>query len=261
MLPPATLSLALSAERCCHPLLSATRILPDLYPHFAEVAITPNELAQLFEKDLAGPSRKFMDEPVRILVLDAGKYMASCTGQYPTRIFQEIEQHGGLSDQALIATFVGPPYGYAPDVVRACCAELLRGKKLRIRPEQGEEISSYKDTGVRDLFTKDRDFRRAEFFPATHGEVTARDRVAIRTLFKTYFDDVEPDEEAIADVTFLRSPGERDRLRDLERRLAELPDRPALPPALQRLPWRDVLSLVPAMDRVHAGYAEVRRAP
>jgi hypothetical protein len=157
-------------------------------------------------------------------------------GVYPTRIAQAVEQNGGLSGQALVATFVSPPYGYAPDLVKACCAGLLRGKKIRIRPEQGDDITSYQDPGVRDLFTRDREFRRAEFFPATEGEVTGRDRIAIRKLFKTYLQiELEPDDEPIADSTFLHFPPYRERLREVERLFDSLPGRPALPPALQKL--------------------------
>ena len=213
----------------------ATRILPALYPHFAEIAVSPAELNQLLERELSGPSAKFMDGGLGILTLDAGKYVASCSGVFPTRIVQEIEQNGGLSGQALVATFVSPPYGYAPDLVKACCAGLLRGKKLRIRPEHGEDIASYQDPGARDLFTRDRDFRRAEFFPAGVGPITARDRVAIRKLFDTYLKvDLEPDDEPIADATFGQFPGQRERLRDLERRFDGLPGRPPLPPVLQK---------------------------
>ena len=214
----------------------ATRIVPDLYPHFAEIAISPAELGQLLEKELAGPSAKFMEGGLGILALDAGKYVATCTGALPTRIAKEIEQNGGLSGQALVATFVSPPYGYAPDVLKACCAGLLRGKKIRIRPEHGDYVTSYQDPGVRDLFSRDRDFRHAEFFPATEGEVTGRDRIAIRKLFQTYLQvDVEPDDEPIADATFTQFPLYRDRLRDIERRFDELPGRPPLPLALERL--------------------------
>lgn len=214
----------------------ATRVLPDLYPHFSEIAIAPSELSQLLEKELTGPSTKFMEGGLGILALDAGKYVASCTGLYPTRIAQEIESNGGLSGQTLVAKFVGPPYGYAPDLVKACCAGLLRGKKISIRPEHGDDITSYQDPGVRDLFTRDRDFRRAEFFPAKEGDVTARDRIAIRKLFQTYLQvDLEPDDEPIADATFQHFPPYRERLRDLEGRFTALPDRPSLPSALQRL--------------------------
>jgi hypothetical protein len=214
----------------------ATRILPDLYPHFAEIAISPAELNQLLEKELTGPSTKFMDGGLGILSLDSGKYVASCAGLYPTRIAQEIEQNGGLSGQTLVATFVSPPYGYAPDLVKACCAGLLRGKKIRIRAEQGTEIKSHQDPGVRDLFSRDRDFRRAEFFPATEGEITGKDRIAIRKLFQKYLQvDQEPEDEPIADTTFLHFPAYRERLRELEQRFDGLPGRPPLPPALKKL--------------------------
>lgn len=214
----------------------AARILPDLYPHFAEIAISPTELNQLLEKELTGPSKKFMEGGLGILSLDAGKYVAACSGLYPTRIAQEIEQNGGLSGQALVATFVSPPYGYAPDLVKACCAGLLRGKKIRIRPEHGDDYTSYQDPGVRDLFNKDREFRRAEFFPATEGEVTGRDRVAMRKLFQTYLQvDLDPDDEPIADATFLHFPAYRERLREVERRFDALPGRPPLPLVLQKL--------------------------
>ncbi len=213
----------------------ATRILPDLYPHFSEIAISPKELEQLLDKELAGPSTKFMEGGLGILSLDSGKYVASCSGLYPTRIAQEIEQNGGLSGQTLVATFVSPPYGYAPDLVKACCAGLLRGKKIRIRTEQGTEIKSHQDPGVRDLFSRDRDFRRAEFFPATEGEITGKDRIAIRKLFQKYLQvDQEPDDEPIADTTFQQFPAYRERLRDLERRFDALPGRPPLPVALQK---------------------------
>jgi Family of unknown function (DUF6079) len=214
----------------------ATRIIPDLYPHFSEIAISPMELSQLLEKELSGPSTKFMEGGLGILALDAGKYVASCTGLFPQRIVREIDQQGGLTGQTLIGTFVAPPYGYAPDLVKACCAGLLRGKKIRIRSEQGEEITSYQDPGVRDLFTRDRDFRKAEVFPAIEGEISGRDRIAIRKLFAQYLQvEVEPDDEPIADATFQYFPPARDRLRDVERRHQQLPDRPELSAALHKL--------------------------
>lgn len=213
----------------------ATRILPDLYPHFSEIAISPTELNQLLDRELSGPSTKFMDNGLGILALDAGRYMATCAGVYPKRIAHEIEQNGGLSGQALVAIFVSPPYGYAPDLVKACCAGLLRGKRIRIRPDQGDPITSHQDPGVRDLFTRDRDFRRAEFFPATEGEVTARDRIAIRKAFQTYLRiDIEPEDELIADTAFANFPAYRERLREIERRFLSLPSRPDLPSTLQR---------------------------
>ncbi|MCA9627282.1 MAG: BREX system P-loop protein BrxC [Myxococcales bacterium] len=214
----------------------AARILPDLYPHYSEIAVTSTELGQLLDKELTGPSTKFMDSGLGILSLDAGKYVATCQGAIPARVLQEVQSTKGLTGQALIATFVSPPYGYAADVVKACCAGLLRGKKIRIRPDHGEDITSYQDPGVRDIFNRDRDFRRAEFFLAIEGAVTQRDRIAIRKFFQTYLQvDIEPDDEPIADAAFLHFPGQREKLRDVEHRFGQLPGRPPAPEALQKL--------------------------
>ena len=236
----------------------ASRLLPDLFPHFTEIAVTPTELNQLLERELMGPSPKFMETGLGILSLDAGRYVANCTGLYPTRIVEEVRSSGGLTGQTLVSTFMSPPFGCAPDLIKACCAGLLRGKKLRIRPEHGDDITSIQDPGVRDLFAKDRDFRRAEFFPAVEGEVTQRDRVAIITFFETFLDvRVEPDDEPIADATFLHFPAKRERLREVEHRFNQLPGRPALPAALQKLGraledccrWRQVLKTVVEVKR------------
>ncbi len=217
-------------------LALALRVLPELYPHFTEIAISPSELEQLLNKELSAPTTKFMDGGLGILSQDAGKYVVTCNGLLPRRILEEIQQSGGLAGQNLISLFVSPPYGHAPDVVKACVAGLLRAKKIRIRPDHGDDVTSYQDPGVRDLFTKDRDFRRADFFPAKEGEVSQRDRIAIRKFFESYLRvDLEPEDEPIADAAFLHFPGQRERLRDVEQRFNDLPGRPALPPALQKL--------------------------
>jgi hypothetical protein len=214
----------------------ASDILPDLYPHFSEIAVTPTELGQLLEKELSGPSTKFLEGGLGILALDAGKYVATCNGTIPAGILQQIHASNGLSGQALIATFVNPPFGYAADLVKACCAGLLRAKKIRIHPEHGEDITSHQDPGIREVFGRDRDYRRAEFFPAIEGGITQRDRIAIRKLFDTYFQlDIDPEDEPIADATFLQFPGQRERLREVEQRFQQLPGRPVLPDSLAKL--------------------------
>src|SRR6185312_15106197 len=145
---------------------AANRFVSDLYPYASDsVAVTDTELLQLLEPELHGPSTKFLDDGLGLLSLDDRKYVPTCQGEHPRRIEQEILKTGGLSGQTLIATFVGPPYGYPPDMVRACVAGLLRAKKLRLRSEAGDDVTSYRDAGVREVFTKDRAFRKAEIFP------------------------------------------------------------------------------------------------
>jgi hypothetical protein len=215
---------------------AALRILPDLYPHFTEIAVTEGELNQLFERTLSGPSTKFMEQGLGILSMDAGRYVVSCTGVQPRRILEFIEKQQGASGSTALIHFGGPPYGYAPDLVKACLVGLLRAEKIRIRPEGEKELTSISDPGTRDLFRKDRSLRLADLFPAKEGEITARDLVAIRSFFKKSLDlDLQPDKDTFRESAFAQFPGRRDQLRGVEERYNRLPGRPPLPDALTRL--------------------------
>jgi hypothetical protein len=212
-------------------------ILPNLYSHYVDVAVTPGELAQLLEPNLSGPSHKFMKDGLGILELDAGKYMPTCSGEVPSRIGQYIQDQNGVSGNQLLTHFGGPPYGYPVDVVKACLVGLLRATKVRIRPETGPEITSVRDPGAKDMFTKDRDIKRADLLPPNETSITPRDKIAICKFFKESPLDVELDREndAIADAVFQQFPGQVKRLQELERRYNRLPNRPNLPPALVKL--------------------------
>ena len=217
-------------------LAAAQRILPNLYPFFTEIAVTDAELNQLLEKQLAGPSNKFMESGLGILSLDAGKYVPTCSGTEPSRLLQFIEASKGTSGAAIISHFGGPPNGYPVDVVRACLAGLLRAGKVRIRPDGAPEITSINDPGTRDLFRRDRDLRNADVFPAREGEITSRDKVAIRNFFKNHLElDLQPDNDAFADAAYQQFPGRRERLREVEALYDRLPGRPQLPAALAKL--------------------------
>ena len=50
---------------------AATRVLPDLFPHFIATQIQPSELAQLLKDDLQSPSPKFFTGDLGILELDS----------------------------------------------------------------------------------------------------------------------------------------------------------------------------------------------
>ena len=121
-----------------------------------------------------------MGSGLGILELDAGKYMPTCSGEVPCRISQYIQDQNGISGSVLLAYFGGPPYGYPADVVKACLVGLLRAGKIQIRPEAGSEITSVRDPGVKDMFTKDREIKRADILPpSTIDDVSPRDRIAI----------------------------------------------------------------------------------
>jgi len=214
----------------------AEDILPDLYSHYVEIAVTPGELEQLLAPTLSGPSPKFMQSGLGILDLDAGKYVPTCNGEVPARITQAIRESNGTAGSQLLTDFGGPPYGYPADVIKACLAGLLRAGNIRIRPEAGPDITSVRDPGASDMFTKDRDFKRADILPPSSQGITPRDRVAICKFFKDSLGvDLDRENDAIADAVFQHLPQQTKRLQEVEAYYRRLPHHPDMPEALLRL--------------------------
>ncbi len=212
------------------------RVLPELYPHFVEIAISEGELAQLLEPTLSGPSTKFLEAGLGVLSLDAGKYVATCSGQVPSRILAFIEKNKGSAGGTLLSTFARPPYGYPADVVKACLVGLVRGGKIHVRPQSGAKITSVRDPGAKDFFRSDRELRHADLFPAGDTGITGRDRIAIGNLFKDYLGvDIDRDDDPIANAVYDHLAPQRERLREVETKLERLPGRPPTPPALEKL--------------------------
>ncbi len=217
-------------------LAAANRVLPELYPHFVATAVVPTELMQLVEHELSGPSPKFLTGELGILELDAGRYVAACGGVVPRRVLEHVESEGGVSGTALLTHFGGPPYGYTPNVVKACVAGLLRGQKLRIQPEGGAEITAIRDAGVRDLFEKDRDFRRASYFPAGEDDVGVPARNRICKFFERDLKrPMDRDDDAIANAVAELFPAQAQRLRAVLTQLDKLPGSRSTPAELTKL--------------------------
>jgi hypothetical protein len=215
-------------------------ILPELYDRYVDLAVTPGELSQLLEAHLSGPSHKFMKEGLGILELDAGKYVPTCGGEVPARIERFIVDENGVAGSVLLTHFGSAPYGYAADVVKACLVGLLRGSKIRIRPESGAEITSVRDPGAKDMFTKDRELKRADLLPPSEVAIKPRDRVLICQFFQDSLGiPLDRENDAIADAVFQHFPNQVKRLQELEQRYNRLPDRPELPTTLMKL--RDAL--------------------
>ena len=212
------------------------QLLPEYFNLYVDIPVLKSELEQLLADKLSGPSAKFMAGQLGILELDAGKYIPTCSGEVPNRIWQHILDEKGIAGNNLLSYFNSPPFGYSPDVVRACLAGLLRASKIRIRPESGPEITSMKDPGARDMFTKDRDLKRADVLPPSDAEITGRDRISICKFFKDYLNrDLDRENDAIADAVFEQFPGQMQQLREVEQRYNQLPDRPMLPSKLLKL--------------------------
>jgi hypothetical protein len=214
----------------------ATRILPDLFPHFLATEIQPSELLQLIDVELSGPSPKFLTGDLGILELDSGRYVPACSGVVPKRVQEHIENEGGIAGTALLANFGGPPYGYTPNVVKSCVAGLLRGGKVRIEPEGSVEITAVRDAGVRDLFEKDRTFRRATLFPCGDDDIGFQARVRICKFFESQLEHLmDREDHAIADAVALHFPNLADRLRLVLGQLNKLPGAPETPSELAKL--------------------------
>lgn len=215
---------------------AATAILPELFPHFIATQVQPSELLQLVEVELSGPSTKFMTGELGILELDSGRFVPSCTGLVPHRVQEHIESEGGLSGATLLAHFGGPPYGYTPNVVKACVAGLLRAGKVRLQPEGGNEITAIRDAGVRDLFDKDRPFRRADIFPAGEDDIGFQARARICKFFEESLGHkMDREDHAIADAVAQHFPPLAQKLRGVQGRLNQLPGSPDGPPVFGKL--------------------------
>lgn len=217
----------------------ANRVLRDLFPHFNATQVLPAELLQLIAAELSGPSPKFLGDELGLLEVDAGRYVPTCAGVLPRRVQDTLERQGGLGGTALLATLGAPPYGHTANVVKACIAGLLRAGKMRIQPDGGHEITAVRDPGVRDLFEKDRSFRRATFFPAGDDDVGFQARARICKFFEESLQQpLDREDHAIADAVALHFPRLAEKLRSVQTRLNHLPDRPDRPdqpPALERL--------------------------
>lgn len=214
---------------------AGTRVLPEVYPHFITTALTPAEVAQLLDKDLTGVSPKLVHE-LKILEIDRGRYEPTCGGLVPIQVGDKISADDGVTGNALLAHFGAPPYGYTANVVRACVAGLLRAGRIQIQTEDGKVLTGTRDPGTRDLFEKDRLFRRATILKAGDGGVSTQIKAKIAKLFeRTYGDEVQRDDEAIADVVATRFPGTAQELREVLGRLGRLPDGRPPPRALVEL--------------------------
>jgi hypothetical protein len=215
---------------------AATRVLPDLFPHFVATQVLPAELIQLLEAELSGPSPKFVVGDLGILELDAGRYVPACSGIVPQRVQQYIEAEGGLSGTTLLAHFGGPPNGYTGNVVKACVAGLLRASKVRLQPDGGNEVTAIRDAGVRDLFEKDREFRRATIFPAGEDDIGFQSRARICAFFEESLGHrMDREDHAIADAVARYFPQLAQTLRAFEGKLNRLPGSPQGPAVLRKL--------------------------
>jgi len=160
----------------------------------------------------------------------------ACSGEIPRRVLQTIEDDPGLEGSELLKQLGSAPYGYAPGVVKACVAGLLRDGKIAIQPETGPEITARRDAGVQDLFDKDRSFRKARFSKGGEDGPTRQQRARICKLFQELLKrDLDREEGPIADAVSELFPDLAKRLREVQTRLNRLPGDFEEPAALDKL--------------------------
>lgn len=219
-------------------LAAGTLALPQLYQHFDPSRVQPAELKQLLQPELSGPSPKFManGDGIGILELDGSRYVPACSGLIPQRVLSAIENDSGLSGAELLRQLGSPPYGYAPDLVMACVAGLLRGGKVRIQPETGGEITAVRDAGVQDLFELVRAFKRARLLKADGDDVGPQARARICKFFEDVLrKPLEREDGAIADAVADLFPKVAKTLREVQASLDRLPIDYKEPEALTKL--------------------------
>jgi hypothetical protein len=213
-----------------------TKRLPEIYSQFSAVNVLPNELKQITLTPLSGPPKKFFLGDLALFEEDAGRVVPTCSGPIPTRVFELIQREPGLQGATILRKFSEPPWGYTANVIKACVVALLHAGKVRLVPQGEDAITSVADAGVQDLFEKDRTFKTTEIHPAGEAKIKPQDRARIREMFATVFSrQVEPENEAIADVVGLALPPMASKLREVERALNRLPGRPDAPPAIEKL--------------------------
>jgi hypothetical protein len=214
----------------------AQRNLSAIYPHPVTYSVTQKDIDFLIDnRDLQGPPQVFGQSRLGILILDAGRYEASCEGVVPSAISKLITSQSGITGSSLLEHFGSPPHGYTADIVRACLVGLLRGHKIRARAPGIGEITSVRDEGTRELFA-DRNLRKAEFFINGDETLAPRDKAAICRLFQEHFnEDVQRDNDAIADAVAKHFVRAREWLTDVEQRFRKLGGAVDLPPALVKL--------------------------
>lgn len=121
-------------------------------------------------------------------------------------------------------------------MLRACVVTLLRAHKVRLTLEDGTRIGSVADPGAREVFTSLTRFKRATIARNQDEALNARDLASMGQFFKTRLGvEIEREQEALADAVFKYFQPLRDRLRAIEARLGQLPGRPLLEEALEKL--------------------------
>lgn len=214
-------------------LKQGTAVLGELFPHHNATTVTEKELLPLAHRDIAGLDAKFTSSGLGLFDQEpsTGRWEPTCTGNVPQRVLARIQEQGGVSGDGLLNHFGRAPYGYHPSVLKACCAALLRARKIQVRSGL-IEITSIRDQGAKETLTKDRDFKAAEWFLGQD----VLDPRAVRKLasvLERSAGELGREPEDLADAVSQRFPQFLTQLRQIQSWLDRI--HAALPPELEPL--------------------------
>jgi hypothetical protein len=107
---------------------------------------------------------------------------------------------------------------------------------VRLQPDGINEITAIRDAGVRDLFEKDRDFRRATIFPAGEDDIGFQARARICAFFEESLGlKMDREDHVIADAVARHFPPLAQKLRTFEGKLHRIPGSPQGPAVFGKL--------------------------
>jgi hypothetical protein len=205
-------------------------LLPDLFPHFLEgkVVVEPRDIEDLLQLDVVAPSNIFDEREggLGILKKDAGKIVFTGEGKIQRRIKEKLSNpHGFLNGERILYVFGSEPFGYSPEVVKVCMIGLLRAGQIRIQPMSGNEITSIKDPGVKEVFKQDTIFKKAKFLFLANPSISPKDRIACARFFREStlkIDLPKVDNDEIADAVYKYFPLWSERVMLLKNKLSKL---------------------------------------
>lgn len=199
----------------------------ELYPYYQDIAVLPMELQQLVVRDIpANVSEKFFAGKLGLLKMDAGRPTWEPEGEAPKALFRVIDEQRGCNGATLLQQFARPPYGFAPDLVRACLAGLFRAERIEVLNEMGRLLTSISDESGAGatIWLSDRPLKGAQLRVRSKGKIGPRELVAIKNVLEGAGErGLSTDRDALTDAIFRVITMQRQRQRDVEERLRSLP--------------------------------------
>lgn len=182
--------------------------IADIFPqlHDGLFKITKNDLDELMAPEILTCKKEFLEGPksLGIFKRDQKKYIFSASGTLPTKIGDFCRT--GKFGSSVVVHFSSEPFGYSPDLIKLCLIALVRAGILQIIGKTGDKYTSIRDSGFKEIFTKENEFKNATFIPYDEQKsLDPRSRNRCSLFFKDQLDISQPianDIDSLADSVF-----------------------------------------------------------